>query len=127
MALRLACMDDGPLREQLQRLRDLPAHGNRKLQYHHLFLGLLLAFFDPLTRSLRLIEDQGDFGGKLDLPRLARSTTADALRVFDELAKPNNGHIELMIGTKCRASLGITKRALVNSLDQISCLLEFNR
>jgi len=83
MALRLACMDDGPLREQLQRLRDLPAHGNRKLQYHHLFLGLLLAFFDPLTRSLRLIEDQGDFGGKLDLPRLARSTTADALRVFD--------------------------------------------
>ena len=83
MALRLACMDDGPLREQFQRLRDLPAHGNRKLQYHHLFLGLLLAFFDPLTRSLRLIEDQGDFGGKLDLPRLARSTTADALRVFD--------------------------------------------
>lgn len=83
IALRLACMDDGPLRQQLQRLRDLPAHGNRKLHYHHLFLGLLLAFFDPLTRSLRLIEDQGDFGGKLDLPRLARSTTADALRVFD--------------------------------------------
>jgi hypothetical protein len=83
LALRLACMDDGPLREQLQCLRDLPAHGNRKLQYHHLFLGLLLAFFDPLARSLRLIEDQGDFGGKLDLPRLARSTTADALRVMD--------------------------------------------
>lgn len=83
MALRLATMDDGPLRQQLQRLRDLPAHGNRKLQYHHLFLGLLLAFFDPLARSLRLIEDQGDFGGNLDLPRLARSTTADALHAFD--------------------------------------------
>ncbi len=83
LALRLAAMEDGPLRQQLQRLRDLPAHGNRRLRYHHLFLGLLLAFFDPLTRSLRLIEDQGDFGAKLDLPRLARSTTADALRVFD--------------------------------------------
>jgi hypothetical protein len=83
LALRLVCMEDGPLRQQLQRLRDLPAHGNRRLRYHHLFLGLLLAFFDPLTRSLRLIEDQGDFDAKLDLPRLARSTTADALRVFD--------------------------------------------
>ena len=83
LALRLACQPDGPLRRHLDRLRNLPAHGNRTLHYHHLFLGLLLAFFDPLARSLRLIEDQGDFDGRLDLPRLARSTTADALRVFD--------------------------------------------
>jgi hypothetical protein len=48
-----------------------------------LFLGLLCAFFDPLARSLRLVEDAGDFGGRLDLPRLARSTTADALAAFD--------------------------------------------
>jgi hypothetical protein len=83
LALRLACLSDGPLQRQMERLRSLPAHGNRLLRYHHLFVGLLLAFFDPLTRSLRLIEDQKDFGGRLDLPRLARSTTADALRVFD--------------------------------------------
>jgi hypothetical protein len=71
------------LQPHLQRLRDLPAHGNRKLHFDDLFLGLLLAFFDPLARSLRLIEDAADFGGKLDLKRLARSTTADALAVFD--------------------------------------------
>ena len=88
LALRLACLSDGPLKRQLDRLRSLPAHGNRVLRYHELFLGLL-AFFDPLTRSLRLIEDQGDFGGRLDLPRLARSTTADALRASDpEHLKP---------------------------------------
>jgi len=83
LALRLACLSDGPLKRQLDRLQALPAHGNRRLHYDQLFLGLLLAFFDPLTRSLRLIEDQGDFGGRLDLSRLARSTTADALQAFD--------------------------------------------
>jgi hypothetical protein len=67
----------------LDRLRAIPAHGNRTLHVDQLFLGLLLAFFDPLARSLRTIEDHGDFNGKLDLPRLARSTTADALATFD--------------------------------------------
>ena len=71
------------LRDHLARLRAVPAHGNRVLCVDQLFLGLLLAFFDPLARSLRLIEDAGDFGGRLDLPRLARSTTADALAAFD--------------------------------------------
>jgi hypothetical protein len=71
------------LRDHLERLRALPAHGNRVLRVDQLFLGLLLAFFDPLARSLRLIEDAGDFCGRLDLPRLARSTTADALAVCD--------------------------------------------
>ena len=83
LALRLVCSESGPLQRHLERLRNLPSHGNRLLHYHQLLLALLLAFYDPLTRSLRLIEDQGDFGGRLDLPRLARSTTADALRVFD--------------------------------------------
>ena len=69
--------------EHLRRLAGLPAHGNRTLHIDQLFLGLLLAFFDPLLRSLRTIESGGDFGGRLDLPRLARSTTADALAVLD--------------------------------------------
>jgi len=73
----------GLIGEHLARLGTLPAHGNRTLHADQLFLGLLLAFFDPLARSLRRIEDHGDFGGRLDLPRLARSTTADALAVFD--------------------------------------------
>ena len=72
------------LEEHLGRLRrELPGHGNTKLHADQLVLGLLLSFFEPMARSLRLIEDRGDFGGRLDLPRLARSTTADALAAFD--------------------------------------------
>jgi hypothetical protein len=73
----------GLLDEHLQRLRALPAHGNTQLHADQLVLGLLLAFFEPMARSLRQIEGCGDFGGSLDLPRLARSTTADALAAFD--------------------------------------------
>ena len=73
----------GLLDAHLARLRALPAHGNRTLHADQLFLGLLLAFFEPMVRSLRTIQDKGNFGGRLDLPRLARSTTADALAVFD--------------------------------------------
>jgi hypothetical protein len=75
----------------LARLRVLPAHGNRKLHYDQLFLGLLLGFFNPVIRSLRLIEGCGDFNGRLDLDRLARSTTADALATFDP------GHLKPVI------------------------------
>jgi hypothetical protein len=73
----------GLLDEHLQRLAALPAHGNRTLRFDQLFLGLLMAFFEPMVRSLRVIEGCGDFDGRLNLPRLARSTTADALAVFD--------------------------------------------
>lgn len=73
----------GVIGAHLDRLRSMPAHGNRTLHFDQLVLGLLLAFFDSLARSLRLIEDCGDFGGRLDLPRMARSTTSDALAVFD--------------------------------------------
>ena len=71
------------LEQHLQRLRELPAHGNTRLRADQLFLGLLLSFVDPLARSLRLIEGRGDFAGRLDLSRLARSTTSDALAAFD--------------------------------------------
>jgi len=67
----------------LQRLRELPAHGNTRLRADQLVLGLLLSFFQPMARSLRQIEGCGDFGGRLDLARLARSTTSDALAAFD--------------------------------------------
>jgi hypothetical protein len=67
----------------LERLGALPSHGNRRLHADQLFKGLLLAFFDPFCRSLRLIQDKGDFAGGIDLPRLARSTTSDALALID--------------------------------------------
>ncbi len=81
---RLALHQAPALIEQhLQRLRELRAHGNTRLRADQLLLGLLLSFFEPMTRSLRLIEGRGDFSGRLDLPRLARSTTSDALAAFD--------------------------------------------
>ena len=83
LARRAVSSRSGLIDGHLARLRALPAHGNRGLHVDQLFLGLLLAFFDPLARSLRMIEDKGDFGGRLDLARMARSTTADALAVFD--------------------------------------------
>jgi hypothetical protein len=86
LALRHA---HGLLDGHLKRLRGRPAHGNTRLHADQLFLGLLLSFFDPMARSLRQIEGCGDFRGHLDLPRLARSTTADALAAFDpELLRP---------------------------------------
>jgi hypothetical protein len=79
----------GELDKHLTRLRSQPAHGNTRLTGDRLFLGLLLSFFQPMARSLRQIEGCGDFGGELDLSRLARSTTSDALAAFDpELLKP---------------------------------------
>ena len=79
----------GLLDEHMDRLRGLPAHGNTKLRADQLVLGLLLSFFEPMARSLRQIEGCGDFGGRLDLSRLARSTTSDARAVFDsEHLKP---------------------------------------
>lgn len=73
----------------LARLADAPAHGNRRLTSDRLFHGLLLAFFDPVVRSLRKLQDRRDFDGRLALSgpgaleRLARSTTSDALAASD--------------------------------------------
>jgi Transposase DDE domain len=82
-ALAAISAGGGLLEKHLNRLHALPAHGNRVVHADQLFLGLLLSFFDPVVRSLRTIQDKGDFGGRLNLARLARSTTADALAVFD--------------------------------------------
>lgn len=76
----------GIIGEHLERLRAMPVHGNRKLKLDQLLTGLLLTFFDPTIRSLRMIEDKGSFDGRLDLNKLARSTTADALATFDPAA-----------------------------------------
>jgi hypothetical protein len=74
---------DGFLQGHLAQLDAIASHGNRKVHVRQLFLGLLCSFFDPMVRSLRMIQDKGDFGGRLDLSCLARSTTSDALAVFD--------------------------------------------
>jgi hypothetical protein len=71
------------LDEHFRRLAALPVHGNTILGPDQLVKGLLLSFFDPMARSLRRIEDCGSFDGELDLQKMARSTTSDALATFD--------------------------------------------
>lgn len=78
-----------PLQRLLEQLRDTQqadAHGNRKLFLDDMLIALLLAFFNPTIRSLRMIEDlsQTPAAGKhLSLDRLPRATLADAQAVCD--------------------------------------------
>jgi DDE family transposase len=73
------------VREQLAPLMDVPAHGNRTLHLHPLIVTLVSSFYDPLIRSLRMIEARPliePITGRA-VQRMARSTTSDALRTFD--------------------------------------------
>jgi hypothetical protein len=80
------------LEAQLRWLHHQPAHGNRVLCYDHLVIAHLVAFFNPTVDSLRTLE--GAFAEprvrqRFKLPRIARSTVADAQRLFDpQLLQP---------------------------------------
>jgi hypothetical protein len=77
-------------------LKDIPAHGNRKLHLHPLVITLIFSFYDPLIRSLRSLEAFTTKSAKTaaakglpELQRMARSTLSDAMAAFDpELLKP---------------------------------------
>ena len=71
---------------QLQHLRDHCQHGNRCFFYDQLVVAHLLAFFNPLLAGLRKIEDVFDVPAvrkRLKMPRVPKSTLADAQRLFD--------------------------------------------
>ena len=80
------------LETQLRWLHRRPGHGNRVLHYDHLVIAHLVAFFNPTVDSLRTLE--GAFAEprvrqRFKLPRIARSTVADAQRLFDpQLLQP---------------------------------------
>jgi Transposase DDE domain len=70
------------------QLRQLsPAtHGNRELQFYHVVVAHLIAFFNPLVASLRRIEDVAEYRvvrRHFGLRHLPKSTLSDAQRVFD--------------------------------------------
>lgn len=115
------------LDEHLRRLRELPAHGNRKLHYDQFLLALLLSFFNPVVRSLRLIEICGDFNDRLDIDRLARSTTSDAMAVFDPVhLKPIIEDLQAKIG-KPRGDeslAGITQRIIAGDGTYLNTLAD---
>lgn len=74
------------LEAQLAHLHRQRAHGNRTVFYDHVVVAHLLAFFNPGLHGLRGIEDVFDSPKTrkhFDVPRLPRSTLADAQRVFD--------------------------------------------
>ena len=81
-----------PIEQQLSELRKTPTHGNRGLFHDHLVVAHLLAFFNSSVESLRRIEDVFEsrtVRRNLGLPRVPKSTLADAQRVFDpELLRP---------------------------------------
>ena len=80
------------LEGQLQHLRDHCTHGNRCFFYDQLVVAHLLAFFNPILAGLRKIEDVFDVPAvrkRLKMPRVPKSTLADAQRLFDpELLRP---------------------------------------
>lgn len=74
------------LEKQLQALREADPHGNRVLHYDHVVVAHLIAFFNPVVESLRVIEnvfEQPRAQRLFKLPAVKRSTLSDAQRVFD--------------------------------------------
>lgn len=74
------------VQEFLDTLRQRYPHPNRVLFFNDLLVALLLAFFNPVARSLRGIEDASQTPGvreHLDIDALHRSTVSDAMALFD--------------------------------------------
>jgi Transposase DDE domain len=72
----------------VDQLREQNPHGNRSLFLDDVFIGYLLAFFNPALRTLRTIEDfsQTRQAQKhLSIPKLCKSTLSD----FNKLADPS--------------------------------------
>ena len=70
----------------LDHLRRAYDHPNRRLHFDDLFIALLLAFYNPVVRSLRGVEDASQMPGvrqHLSLEAVKRSTASDALAAFD--------------------------------------------
>ena len=76
----------GGLLKLRQKLRRAHRHPNRRLHYDDVLTLLLLAFFNPVINSLRMIEDFSSSPGvreELDIERVCRSTLSDANRLLD--------------------------------------------
>lgn len=70
----------------LARLRAAYDHPNRLLFYDDVLVAYLLAFFNPVLRSLRCIEDASQLPGVnrfFDVDAVCRSTLSDANALFD--------------------------------------------
>jgi hypothetical protein len=74
------------IQDYLARLRGLYQHPNRLLFYDDVLVAYLLAFFNPVLRSLRCIEHASQLPGVnrfLDVAAVCKSTLSDANALFD--------------------------------------------
>jgi hypothetical protein len=86
------------IEDELRWLRKHHDHPNRTLSYEHVVVAHLIAFFNPAMKSLRRIEDLFDVPAvrkRFDVPRVPKSTLADAQRLFDpQLVIPLIGSLQ---------------------------------
>lgn len=74
------------LEKQLNQLRDETAHGNQRLFLDDVFVVYLLAFFNPIVRSLRTVEDLSQTRQAqkhLSVERICKSTLSDFNSAID--------------------------------------------
>jgi transposase len=74
------------LQDYLARLGDLYPHPNRVLFFDDVVVAYVLAFFNPVLRSLRLIEHASQMPGVnrfLEVEAVCKSTLSDANALFD--------------------------------------------
>jgi len=101
-------------------LRSAYDHPNRKLFLDDLLIAMLLAFYNPVARSLRGVEDASQMPGinqHLQIDALKRSTTSDALKLFDpDLLLPLIRNLRERITPRQADAADDTLRGLLNRL-----------
>jgi hypothetical protein len=108
-----------PLQTLLDSLHDHPAHGNRRLYLDQLLVLHLLAFFNPVVRSLRMFDDLSQTPAAvklLGIDRLPKSTIADAHNIVDpNLLKPVLDSLlsAVPLGVKLRGELAQLQRMIL--------------
>lgn len=104
----------------LGHLRAAYDHPNRRLYFDDLFIALLLAFYNPVVRSLRGVEDASQMpkiNQHLDLDAIRRSTASDALAVFDpQLLMPLIADLRRRVSPRQMDATDDTLRGLLNRL-----------
>ncbi len=108
------------LEDYLDELHRRYDHANRVLFFDDLVVALLLAFYNPLARSLRGIEDASQLPGiqqHLGADALRRSTLSDALSLFDpHLLKPLITELRRRLPDAQIDEQGSTLRGMLNRL-----------
>lgn len=104
----------------LGSLRAAYDHPNRKLYFDDLLIALLLAFYNPVVRSLRGVEDASQMPGinqHLDIAAIRRSTASDALARFDpQLLMPLVEQLRQQVSPRQMDEAEPTLRGLLNRL-----------